>query len=257
MPTEEPIHWALASVVGTGWYRVSGERDAFIFSLSPRQVLRETRPGGRETRQNGLWINYDAAIGLYDIDAAPGVLSPDNLSTVSFTPGIEAEFPVNERWTLRSYANLGWGTAIGDGESAWIWYAGIKSRYRLGSSKGNWSLLNGLYYAGFSPDGGSSRDMTGLFAGVEFSHALRKDSAYRLHWHLGYTALEDSVAFVLRGETPRTIGDTAELGLAISRPDDPFALWFLKFDRLGLKYSFDTDGEFKSISLTVGSWLDS
>lgn len=89
---------------------------------------RETRPGVRETRQNGLWINYDAAIGLYNIGAAPGVINPDNLSTVSFTPGIEAEFPVSDRWTLRSYANLGWGTAMGDGDSAWIWYAGIKSR---------------------------------------------------------------------------------------------------------------------------------
>lgn len=257
MSAEEPIHWALASVVGTGWYHVAGGRDAFIVSLSPRQVLRETRRGGAKTRQNGLWINYDAAVGLYELDTVPGFLDTENFSTVSFTPGIEAEFPATERWTLRGYANLGWGTALGDGNSAWIWYGGIKSRYRLGPPKSSWSLLNGLYYAGFSSDEGGSRDMTGLFTGVEFAHVLSRTSAWRLHWHLGFTALEDSFAFALRDAAPRTIGDTAELGLAVSRKDDPFKLWFVEFDRLGLKYSFDTDGEFKSISLTVGSWFDS
>lgn len=257
LATEDPIHWALASVVGTGWYHVAAGREAFIVSLSPRQVLRETSSAACPERGSGLWINYDAAVGLYEIDSVPGFLDQDNLGTISFTPGIEAEVPVTDGWTLRAYANLGWGTAVSDGDSAWIWYAGLRSRYRLGTATSDWYLLNGLYYAGFDPDTGSTQDMTGLFAGLEYAHGLGRRSGYRLFWHAGYTFLEDSVPLVVRDNQALSIGDTVELGLAVGRVDEPFRLWFLEFDRLGLKYNVDTDGEFKSISLTVGSWFDS
>jgi hypothetical protein len=93
-------------------------------------------------------------------------------------------------------------------------------------------LLNGVSYAGLKPESGSSNSIAGLFTGIEYSDIITRDG------------------------TLRSIGNTAEIGLAISRPDQPYRLWILNFDRLGLTYTLDSNGKFKSITLNFTSWFE-
>lgn len=254
----EPAHWAFASVVGTGWYELEGGRSAFILTARPRHIIRETEFAKDGERNVGFYINYDAAIGLYNIDNIPEIVDSENFSTVSFTPGIGFEFPVNPDWYLRGYANAGWGTSIGDGTSAWIYYSGVKSRYQFGGADRNWLLLNGLYFAGFNPDGGHTESVSGLYTGFEFSHGVSAspESNYRLHWQLGYTLIKDQVRVAVQNQNPQSIGNTAELGVAVSRPGRPFALWFMEFERLGFTYVLDSRGNFDALMLNFTSWFE-
>ncbi|MCK5326255.1 MAG: hypothetical protein KAJ57_09600, partial [Woeseiaceae bacterium] len=31
-----PVHWAYSAYFGSGWYRVSGDRDVFVVRMTPR-----------------------------------------------------------------------------------------------------------------------------------------------------------------------------------------------------------------------------
>ncbi|HKJ16185.1 MAG TPA: hypothetical protein VJ984_02400 [Xanthomonadales bacterium] len=256
----EPAHWAFASVIGTGWYQLEGGRSAFILTATPRQYIRESGLSESGERQLGLFINYDTSVGFFGIDDIPGFLDSDNFSTLSFTPGIGIEIPVTRDWYLRGYANFGWGTSFGDGTNGWIYYSGIRSRYRFGAIDKNWALLNSIFFAGINPDGDSGQSISGMYAGLEFSHAIpgpRPDSGdYMLHWNTGYTFIDDSVRIAVQSQDFQSIGNTAEIGVAISRPQAPFRLWFMQFERLGLTYAFDSRGNYESLTFNFTSWFD-
>jgi len=255
----QPVHWAFASLVGTGWYDVKDGQSAFIMGITPRQSIREPLLLHSGERRIGVNIRYDAALGLYNIEEIIGIAEPENFSTVSFTPGVEFEIPVTAKWRLRAYVDLGWGTAFDDGQSAWIYYTGVKSRYQFGKSTDRFALLNGIYYAGFLPDSGPSADLAALFTGLEYRHGFPvvrwRTEALDLVWHVGYTYLSDPAAFGLYDASLESIGDTWEVGLAVALRERQFRIGWFEFERLGLTYTTDDAGEFGAITLNLNSWF--
>ena len=89
---------------------------------------------------------------MHKLDDLGDFLVFDNFATVRFTPGVHVDIPVTEKWHLRPYVHAGWGTETKSTDSAWIYYGGVRSRYRLGSGKADWALLNAVNYAGYNPD---------------------------------------------------------------------------------------------------------
>lgn len=253
-----PVNWALASVLGTGWYDIDAGRNAFIVHVPYRQVLRSSKPGPPGQRETGVFINWHGSLGLLDVNIDPGIINPGNFGTASFTPGVELEIPLAPRWYLRPYANFGWGTTLGDGPSAWVYYAGVKSRYWLDEAR-RWALHNGVGFAGFDPDDGPSGGLSTAYAGIEYGQHLQRKSGepLTLWWTVGYRAISDSADFGLRGtEGLQEIDDTVGLGLAVGRPDRPYRWWILSFDRLGLTYNFEPGGGFGAVTLNLRSWFD-
>lgn len=61
----EQVHWASAAFFGTGWYRVSDNRNAFIFRIPPRQVVRESGWHENGDRKLGVEILYPLSLGLH------------------------------------------------------------------------------------------------------------------------------------------------------------------------------------------------
>ena len=51
-------------------------------------------------------------------------------ATVSFTPGVQVEIPIDRRWSLRPYAHLGYGWENETEEGALIWY-GLNVDFQL------------------------------------------------------------------------------------------------------------------------------
>ena len=261
-PTVEaqPIHWAFASLVGTGWYEVGDGREAFVIGATPRQSIRKANLSESGDRRLGVRIRYDAALGLYSFDDLFEITDLDNFSTVSLVPGIELEIPVTHRWRLRAFANLGWGTTFDGAASAWIYYSGIKSQYLFERSWGAVALLNGYYAAGFSPDSGESGVLSALYAGIEVkqeTNRLRwRTDAVDLFWSFGYRLMDDDVDFGVRDSTIESISDAAEVGLALSLRSRPFRVWGLEFERLGVTYARGVESDFESITLNFSSWFD-
>ena len=256
----EPVHWAYSSLFGTGWYQIKDARSVFVLRLPPRQTVRRASISESGERKWGVEIKYPLTIGLHDVEDIGGIIDNDNFGTVSFVPGVELEFPVNQRWYLRPFAHIGWGKELELGESAWIYNIGIKSHYSFPSkTKNTWFLLNGLRYAGYSPDEGRSDVLAVAELGVEFNQPLNTATLMGrpldLHWNLMYSFFGKELHFNLPDGSFDPIQDQIELGLQMSFRDGPYKLWFLNIHRLGLGYRFSTSGQFSAITFSMRSWF--
>jgi hypothetical protein len=258
-PDFEPIHWAYSSFFGTGWYQVKNARSVFVMRISPRQTLRKSYISANGERQTGIEIRYPVTVGLHDLTNLGDLIEDDNFGTVSFVPGVEFEIPITNRWYLRTFANFGWGTEFESGKSAWIYHGGIKSRYTFPAGKHEWSLLNSLYYAGFTPDDGRSDHLAVADLGVEFRQALSEftlnSRPVDLHWSLMYSFMGNELHFNLPDGSFDPIDDQLEFGLALGLRDGPFEFGIFKIHQLGLGYRVSSSGRFSAITFNLRSWF--
>jgi hypothetical protein len=255
---EKQVHWAMAAFFGTGWYQVDENRSSFIFRIPPRQTVRESGWHEDGKRRVGLEIHYPLALGLHKLDDIPDFIEFDNYGTITFTPGVEVEIPVNDRWYLRPYAHIGAGYERESGEWAGIWYGGLKSRYLLGeSSRLRWSLLNAIYYAGYKPEYEDRGRYASVMAGLEFNQPLSRfklgGEQVWLNWHVTYNYLFDRLNFHVDEDNVESIDDQWELGLALGRGSKGLKIWFMTFEHVGLSFKMSSNGRYRAISFNLRS----
>lgn len=250
------MHWAFSAFFGSGWYEINDTESVFIVRAPIAQTWRRSSliDGQREL---GIKFHYPVTLGLHNIDSLDDFTNVDNFGTVAFTPGVELEIPVTEKWYLRPLAHFGWGTATEGGDTAWMYYGGIKSRYTPALGKLDWSLLNAIYRAGYSDDDDESGSITLAMAGAEFHHPISAEFAGRedlqLNWHLTYSWMFDEAEFELRSGFSQTVHDQWELGIALGPRTHSFKIWFIEFEQLGLSFRASSDGEYRAISINASS----
>jgi hypothetical protein len=255
---EKQVHWAMAAVFGTGWYRVDENRSSFIFRIPPRQTLR--RAGWTESgeRQLGLEILYPVTLGLHQLDELPDLIEYDNYSTITFTPGVALTYPVSERWWLRPYLHYGVGYEGTSDEWARVWYGGVKSRFAFREAGRNtWSLLTAVNFAGYKPQYKNRGQYGAVQVGVETRHRLANFRWFgeptRLDWHLIYDYYFDQLNFHVSVDEVVSIRDSWELGVAIGLVDRPIRIGWFSFQRLGLSYRWSSDGEYDAVTFNLRS----
>ena len=157
---QDLINWYYAATYGTGIYS-AGDRTVGVLQAPLSFNLRES---GDE--QWGLRITLPVSLGFYDFDFG-GVVEnglPSRISTLSIVPGIEFEKRIVPRWLLKPYVSAGAGWELGGDESAWIYDAGLRSRFLIGENRASaLSLVNLLSLAGYYPSGGPNQPLS-LFA---------------------------------------------------------------------------------------------
>ena len=256
-----PIHWAYGAYFGTGYYEVENGQSAYVLSIRPSHRLRAARLDATG-RRIGIELRFPVAIGTHHFDwRDPGsTLRFDNLNTLSIVPGAEFDIPMTERWSLKPFGYAGYGAQLSGDESAWMYWAGLKSRLRFPGETVSWSLLNSLAYIGYHDDAERSNVLP-LFTAFEFERPLAAKIAnepVHLHWHVGYTSYLNDIDIGPKRLQARsvTIDDEWELGAAFSTGAEPLRLWKLKWDRVGVAYRFSSDGNFEGISLFFRSLFD-
>jgi hypothetical protein len=252
------VHWATAAFFGTGWYRVSDNRETFIFRVPPRQVLREASWSGPGERQVGIELFYPLAFGLHRLDDIPDFLDFDNYGTVTFTPGVAVEIPMSDRWRLRPHANFGVGYERTSGEWARIWYGGVRSHYLLTEAEGrSLALLGALSTAGYKPDFEDRGHYGSALVGLEGRRRARTmtlgGAPAWLNWHLTYSYLFDRLEFHLSPEEVVTVRDEWEFGLALARDGGRIRLGFLGFEQIGLSFKWSSNAEYRAITINLRS----
>jgi hypothetical protein len=254
---EEQVHWAVGAFFGTGWYKVDDNRSVFVLRIQPRQLLREPALDDQGQRRWGIEIVYPLSLGLNKLDDIPDFIEFDNYATLSFTPGVQLEVDVNPRWSLRPFINAGLGWELESNERALIGYGGLKSRYRLREGRMRWSLLNGIYYAGYRPEFEDRGQYGALMAGFELNQPLdrleHQGDTLDLNWHLTYHWYFDRLNFHSDADTFASFRDQWELGVAIGKRDRPLDLGFLSFEQIGLAYRWSSDGRFNAITVNFRS----
>ena len=261
-PNANSVHWAYSSYFGTGWYQVDGDRDVFVLRTTPRRELREPGLDDDGVRTIGIELIFPITAGLdrFDLDDLPEAVDLDNLASLSLIPGINITIPINKRWSLRPFAAAGWGSILNGSESAWTYWAGVKSRYAFQNGNLNWALVNSATYVGYTPNEGPSEYFLPLMAGLEFDYPLGNkkldDEQLFLSWHGMYTSFESNLDFVLEGSQATPITDQWEFGLSFHKQDNRIKIWWFSFDRLGMAYRFSSSGDLKGISFVFRSMFE-
>lgn len=259
---DEPVHWAYAAFLGTGWYQLDENQEVFVLRIPPRWYFRDASIDAAGQRSVGIEFHFPLTFGLHRFEELEDLTDFDNIGTLSFNPGVEIEYPVTDRWRLRAYGHFGWGTEVDTSDTAWIFDAGVKSRFAFQSGKLEWALVNEVFYAGYNEkkhgaDSGASDSLAGVMAGVDFSYPISLRSgmgdALKLKWDISYRRFANDALFTSLNRSPDVIEDEWELGVAFTRQDGPINFWFMSFEQIGLIYRFDTSGNFQAITLNFRS----
>ena len=264
------IPWAYSAYFGTGVYEVDDGETSYIIRAAPSWRIREASLDQHGHRMIGWRIRVPIAFGLHDFDtsALETTLKLKNVSTLTTVPGVEFDIPMTERWSLRPFASLGYGAQLDGSSSAWVYWAGLKSKYTFSADGFDWAIVNALTYSGYTTahnDAVASEVHTSsrvlpLLTAFEFDRPIEKKiggEPVHLYWTIGYTDyVANKPLLVGSFVTSVDIGDEWELGMAFGRGKEPLKLWRLRWDRVGLSYRFSSDHRFQGISLSFSSIFD-
>ena len=228
-------HWAYAAAFGTGAYHI-GDADLFAVRINPKFKLATFHDD-----RFSLNLRMPVTLGLQSIDIEEIVSTPiaEQFATLSFVPGLGLTLPVHPLWTLNPYFNYGWGTELQGEASAWIYFAGLNSRFLMEFEHLNMTLLNGVQWLGNNPDSGPEEQFARLINGLEADYPLGdwEIDGHRLYLkpHVVHYWYFDSLDLSVVSQRPEELNQEVEFALALGTRDH-VALWLLKFDRVGLGY---------------------
>ena len=154
-------NYAFASELGSGIYELSG-RTITVYQLQPGYRLRAAAPAGGRP---GIRLIFPLTFGFFNFQ--PGDLVhldiPTSIGALSFEPGVELDYWLNDVWDVYPYVKGGGSFASSSGANALIYGVGVRSDYRFDALGGG-----GLWRADFE------------HAGVHYQGDLPNDSFTRL-----------------------------------------------------------------------------
>ena len=258
---DSPIHWAYASFFGSGRYQFADSPDVRVFRVDVRRRIRQASLEN-DDRVAGITLRLPVTVGRQDQPFTDiGQLVSTGVDTISFVPGVEFPIPLGEHWTIKPLVNAGYGHAFDTKESAWIYRTGIRSQYTFSGGRFDWSLTNSLAIVGFAGADTPSQQALPLTLGLDArvplrSRRLGEDPVF-LHWHIAHSYYVDEFSLLERdGESLLELDREWEIGVAFSKGDKRLRLKKLAWDRVGLAFRLDSDGDLAGVRLNFRSLFD-
>ncbi len=228
-------NFAFASEIGSGVYEISGSVIT-VYTFEPGYTLRAAQPrGGRP----GIRLIFPVTVGFFNFQTKDLVHLelPNSIGALSFEPGVELDYWMNDAWDLYPYVKAGGTLASTSQVNAVIWGAGVRSDYRFDALKsaGLWRAQFAYAGAHYGSDV-SNESFTRLRNGVELRRTLN------LTWHSrAFQVAPYAIADVYftapsgaaSGISPRTF--QYELGLMFGMAP-PWEIHGVSLPRLGIGY---------------------
>ena len=163
-------NFAFASEIGSGVYEISGTVIT-VYTFEPYYTLRSAMPwGGRP----GIRLIFPFTVGFFNFNTKDllHLELPNSIGALSFEPGVELDYWINDSWDLYPYVKGGGTLASSAAVNALIWGAGVRSDYRFDAlgSAGLWRAT--LAYAGAHFHDVPNQSFTRLRNGAELRRNL-------------------------------------------------------------------------------------
>lgn len=257
----QTVHWAYSAFFGTGRYTLDDTTETTVLSFAPGKLFRAAALEADGSRRLGVRFRVPFALGAHEFESPellPGFRF-DNVNTFSIVPGVEIDVPVAPRWNLKPLVYIGWGEESDGGDDAEIFRIGLRSERVFTRNAIDVALYNSLLRMGYSVDDGSSSAVNLFEIGLDFGRTLARKriggTPVRLYWHGLYTRYFDELSLD-SGElsfASAGIDSEWELGAGFGRQGEKLRLWRLKFDRVGIAYRFNSDGQFSGVGIVFKS----
>jgi hypothetical protein len=234
------VNYAYANYLGTGIYTVA-DRTVQVYHIPFRYTLRETNKD-----KAGLRLRLPVTIGILDFDFFDSIYPalPDRIETLTFVPGIQYMYQVNDYWSLSPFIDLGIGHDFATENNAYVYGAGVNSLLVLKYKSFNLEIYNEFLFAGNTTEiddvrNEFSRFQTGLNFQFPISYkARRRDSAISVYYlnYLYFNELE----FLRYLEESIKVSLQNEVGVTFDTSPD-MKLLGIPFSRVGFGYRFGND----------------
>lgn len=213
-------NFAFSNYLGTGFYTTSGQ-NVFVIQIPLDHTIIE-----KTDTDAGWLLNLPITIGLINFGNLEfeGLPDVDDVTTLTFVPGIEYQYPVTPDWTLIPFADYGFARDFNQTSNVLITGVGIKSYADFQLNESVLTLGNRLLYAREkSEDANDASDYLLIETGLSYqlnnelsigSHAINTNLYYVNYYY------PDSLVFFDRTENPIIIGVANEIGLTFSNLPD-------------------------------------
>jgi len=231
-------HYAFANYLGSGVYRTSGQTAAVA-----------NIPMGFELDSSDdylLKLRFTASLGFfnYSFNDLPQGSFPQSVGTITLTPGLEYHWLVDDKLTLESYVDLGYGHNFSTDSHVGIFSSGLSAIYKVDAPLFTPVWVNRVYYAGYQSNQNKSTEGYSVFkTGVDFGvnydwqwQDIRVEPRFFIagHWYF------DKLKFVTPLGNDVLTSYTYEVGasLAFSKPITFSAIGLdsVKIEHFGFSY---------------------
>jgi hypothetical protein len=142
-PASQPASYVFATELGSGVYDVAG-RTLLVYRLPFSYSLRTASEDSF-----GLNLTLPAAVGFFNYSPVDLVHTqlPSHLDAVSFVPGLQLDYKLDEHWHVLPYVRAGGSFAAADFDG-WLYGLGTTSVYKWQTHGLQARVLNDVLFAG-------------------------------------------------------------------------------------------------------------
>jgi hypothetical protein len=155
----EDVNYGFATYLGSGIYSAAGQ-DVQVYQI-PFSYQFFTL----NEKQWGLKLTLPLTVGFYNFKLGDIVEEgfPEDISTLSFVPGLEFQYPLTQYWQLFPFIDFGIAQNLTNGDSSNIYSYGMRSFYEYPIDKLTFTLGNRLLFARQNRRDNSSKSDFGTF----------------------------------------------------------------------------------------------
>lgn len=239
----EPVHFAYANYLGSGIYRTT-DQNASLISLPFSYDL-----GEKDKLSYGLRL--PVSVGFFDFSFAdiPEFDLPDEVGTITFTPGVAFSYQYTEDWVIESYIDMGYGRNLTTNRGVTIFSAGVSALYSFDINEYDSIWASRTYYAQYDGKGYDAKDsyaamQFGLDTGLPLKYSVlgyqfQPRLFATVFWYLSEVNFFTPRASVASYEEEQHVNltNSAEFGITM-KFDKTIGYSWAGIDRLGLSYRF-------------------
>ncbi|WP_455207029.1 hypothetical protein [Kaarinaea lacus] len=139
----EDVNYGFATYLGSGIYTAAGQ-DVQVYQIPFSYQFFTT-----DEKKFGLKLTLPLTLGFYDFKLSDIVDEgfPDDISTLSFVPGLQFHYPVTKSWQLLPFIDYGIAQNLSNGDSSNIFSYGMRSYYESPLNGVTFTLGNRLLFA--------------------------------------------------------------------------------------------------------------
>lgn len=223
-------NFSFSSYLGTGFYTTSGQ-DVFVIQLPFDFTIKE-----KTNTEAGIILNLPLTFGVInfdniDLDDLPNI---SDVTTLTFLPGIEYQYPVTSNWTLSPFFDYGFAHDYNNSTNILVTGIGVKSYYHIPVKNAVVTLGNRFLYAREqNKNAGFNSDYTLIETGLNYrvaSDYLHDGGSIfnNLYYIIFY--YPDSLVFLEQTNNPIRIGIEHEIGITFSNLP---SFWLFEKTQLG------------------------
>ena len=227
------IHYSYSALFGSGVYRLD-DRTVTTLRVVPSLRLRETTD-----EQPGIRLLLPMTAGWHNFSFGDfGDLLDEPAATLTVLPGLELEYQLSPKWSIRPAVYAGAGFDFNNDETNFVYGAAVHTTYELGGDRVRKTLGGEVLVAGHVPTEGVSKFIPRAGLGLDLifptGWQLGQGEVFLNTQFIGYGYFNE-LSFETLGPDDIDVDLEGQVGLAIGR-DPPIDILGFQAERIGIGY---------------------